>query len=633
MAFVNGSMRLVLVCLLGAAGCAGLGPSSLVRVGDEGAGPWWMRATAMRSDGRLDLTCKNWWPQAMALCAGESFPLVDDDDDGLNEVMDEDMASRSGPAPEPRMLVRRERFRNRSGGVVEAIVWVIDDDGDGSVATGGDTHSDCYVVDYGPDGQVDRIVDYIDNTGNGVADEMDIRYFVDGHLRTVWVGLDLDGDGHMWDLAGYEYSGDFFKSDPYGDNMIFMNKFDPERGVWVPISECPFAFYDTDGDGFSEVAVRASAAPLSYDPGSDPDYANSSRRYLGEFTPDMRKMGIVNVRYSFDVDDLTGPERPLHYDYGFNLVGSIPYPEGDTAHFNPKRRPPQVTHVVAHGDLRKLADRYPARETGFTWHEASDALDFRWEGVFWTWQRRFMENTGGPNQRWNIRREWSGQASSRRKLYYSGVDRRIHLFGAEEGWIEIGHFAGLDRVGEIRMADTDGNGYFDRWEVYLGDDPVPVRVTTVRDERARPVRFEDEALTKFYTQQVLPEAMAANEMLLDAMGRVHAFEVPSGLAAAMEAGSASYRRYAQDVARELHYEALRRHLNGLANRVLADADTNDLRRLDPETRRESANSQTAWGMARLVQELDIAYGQGNFEWACELLERLETVHLPALRSF
>ena len=69
-------------------------------------------------------------------------------------------------------------------------------------------------------------------------------------------------------------------------------------------------------------------------------------------------------------------------------------------------------------DLRALSDRYAAAETGFSWHEQHDDTiaigappheedDFRWEGVFWIWERRFMENTGGPVQRWNIRREWS----------------------------------------------------------------------------------------------------------------------------------------------------------------------------------------------------------------------------------
>jgi hypothetical protein len=154
---------------------------------------------------------------------------------------------------------------------------------------------------------------------------------------------------------------------------------------------------------------------------------------------------------------------------------------------------------------------------------------------------------------------------------------------------------------------------------------VPVRVTTVRDERARRLPFEDEFLTKFYTQEVLPEAMAANKAILDAMARVHAYEVPDGLATAMTKGSDTYRRYAQAVARELHYQSLRRHLNSLANRTMVEANMYDVIRLDVQTRRSTVNSESAWQMARLLQELDVAYGQGDFDRACVVLGRLETL--------
>ena len=149
-----------------------------------------------------------------------------------------------------------------------------------------------------------------------------------------------------------------------------------------------------------------------------------------------------------------------------------------------------------------------------------------------------MENTGGPCQKWNVRREWSSKPANRRELYYSEVDRRIHLFGAEEGWIEIGHFSGLGRIGEIRMFDTDKNGYFDRWEVYLAGKEQPVRVTTVRDERARRIPISTRiTCTGPYAREVLPEAMAANEKLMQAMADVLPFEIPNGLKKAMSTGS------------------------------------------------------------------------------------------------
>lgn len=601
--------------LLGLSSCSAVSLREL-RVEPAAGEPWWMRQTAMTPSGQLDLESKSWWPRAAALKTGESFMLDADPD--------------AGP-----MLIRRERVTNRSR-TCDAIVWIIDDDSDGSLAMGGDRHDDCYVADYDADGTVDRMVDYMDDDGDGKANEMDIRTFVGGELRSVWCGLDLDGDGHMWDVKGYEYSGNFFASDPYGDNMIYMNKFNPHRGEWVPISECPFAFFDTDGDGQSEIAVRVSASPLSFDPAKDPDYANDSARYAGPWDDVMRSMGAMNVRYSFDIDNLSGPKTPLHYDMGFNLVGAVPYDLPGDRHFNAKRRPPQTTRVIPHDRLRAFCDSYAAQQTGFTWHEQHDDTisigdpagpgnkddDFRWEGVFWTWERRLMPNTGGPGQKWNVRREWSDKPSDRRRVYYSEIDRRIHLFGASEGWIQVGHFAGLPELGEIRMYDTDGNGYFDRWEIYRSDSPVPVRVTTVRNERTRDLLFDFEAVQKFYMKDVLPDAMRTNEQFLIQLEAVVPFEPAAALKDATQSGPENMRRYAQDVLRETHYQHLRRDLTQIANKTLQSARMDDLRKVSPADRTTTPNSASAWQLLRALEELDVAYGQGEFAQAADILTRL-----------
>lgn len=234
-----------------------------------------------------------------------------------------------------------------------------------------------------------------------------------------------------------------------------------------------------------------------------------------------------------------------------------------------------------------------------------------------------MENTGGPGQKWNVRREWSNKPSDRRELYYSDIDGRIHLFGAQEGWIQMGHFAGLAELGEVRMYDTDGNGYFDRWEVYDGKSLVPVRVSTVRDEKARRVPFDEQWLRKFYVNEVLPQAIAGDEALLKAMGEVHAFTLPAGLLEATRTGPASYRRYALDVACELHYQALRQSLGATANQVLATAKMDDLRPLSPDKRATTANSQTAWQMVRSLEQLDAAWGRGDFAVLTSALAELK----------
>ena len=586
--------------------------SQALKCGLGQLGPWWMQETAMTKQGKLDLRSKPWWKQAIELKIGQSF-----------------IVEASGPTETYNTLVRREMCITRAGKQIDTVVWIIDDDADGSIFTGGDVDSDCYVADYGADGLVDRMVDYIDDDGDNDPDEMDIRYFTNGKLNYSWFGMDLDDDSRMWSLRGYEYGGpSFFEADPYGDNMICMNKLNPKDGVWSPVSECPFAFYDTDSDGYSEVVVRVSAVPINYDVNVHPDYANSS--YALPWSDEMEQMGIINIRYGFDIDNGSDPETPLHYEMGFNLVGSTPYHFAGMNHYNPKRRPPQEICVTPWKDLLNIANRFEANQTGFSWHENFDDTiaigyaeheknDYRWEGVFWLWERRFMENTGGPCQKWNVRREWSSKATAKRSFYYSEVDKRIHLFGAEEGWLQIGHFGGLDMVGEIRMFDTDGNGYFDRWEVYLGDDPTPARVSTVRDERAIRLDFDLDSLTRRYTEEILPKAIAANQKLLAAMRSMEEFEIPEGLQDAMETGSDNFRRYAMDVARELQYQTFRKKMTEQAHQILRSQETNDLRHIREAEIQRTKNSHTTWMLLRKLAELDNVYGQGKFEEACRLI--------------
>ncbi|MCK4858829.1 MAG: hypothetical protein KAT58_12720 [candidate division Zixibacteria bacterium] len=199
------------------------------------------------------------------------------------------------------------------------------------------------------------------------------------------------------------------------------------------------------------------------------------------------------------------------------------------------------------------------------------------------------------------------------------MDKRIHLFGAEEGWLQIGHFGGLDAVGEIRMFDTDSNGYFDRWEVYLGDDPIPARISTVRDERAVQLDFDLDSLTRHYTEEILPKAIAANQKLLAAMSSIEEFEIPEGLQGAMKTGSDSFRRYAMDVARELQYQAFRKKMTEQAHQILLSQETNDLRHIREAEIQRTKNSHTTWMLLRKLAELDSVYGQGKSNEACRLI--------------
>ena len=179
------------------------------------------------------------------------------------------------------------------------------------------------------------------------------------------------------------------------------------------------------------------------------------------------------------------------------------------------------------------------------------------------------------------------------------------------------------------MFDTDGNGYFDRWEVYLGDSPVPVRVTTVRDERVRVLPpFDYEQISSYYTQEVLPAALDANARVMAAMQGVRAYEVPAKLKAAGQSGPPNFRRYAQDIARELHYQELRQHFTKRAQKIIRDAKLNDLRQIKPSQYKTTANTHSAWRLIRVLERLDVAYGQGLDGRVCELLHELSQAAEP-----
>jgi hypothetical protein len=587
--------------------------------GAEVAGTWWERETAMKLGGILDLKDKTWWPRAKVLKPGEHFALHSDLPGG------------------GRMLVRRETLTRRGGKPQSAIVWIINDDGDMPPnAAEGDTKNDCYVVDYDGDGLVDRMVDYIDSDGDGKPDEMEIRYFQDGQLRIAWFGVDLDRRGRTWNLAAYEYSGDLFHSYPYGNAMIYANRYDPERDRWWPISECPFAFHDAVGKGQSEAVVRVSAVPLGFDPQKDPDLGNAGFNYRVPFSPQLRNIGAVNVRYSIDLDGQSSPERPLHYDCGFNLIGRLPYEFSGMARENPRRRWPRTTYCIPHADTRRLAESYPAEQTGFSWREYGDpALRIgdrphpeecrRWEGVFWTWNRRIMHDTGGPIQDWNTRREFCGSPSKCRELYYCRADRRIHLKGASEGWTKVGHLGGSGAWGEIRMFDTNGDGYFDRWEVYWAGSPAPVRVSTVADAGIRSLPHDWSQLQRLYSRELLREALAAGRKLLDAMRPLCDYQPPDCLDKALKSCTCdSEKLYVQDLIREEHYLALREKLLRRSAALLAPWETKPY----PHSPGETVASGRAWEYAVALARLDSAYAEGRYDDAAATLCELARIDSP-----
>ncbi len=567
--------------------------------------PWFMRETAMTPDGRLTFLNKPWWPRAEKLAEGQSFKL-DLNHDGR-----------------PDTVVER-----KDGNIIEAI----DDSGKAqNILNEVDT---AYVVSYHGTGLVDRMIVYTDNNDDGKADEVEIRYYKDGYLRYAWFGENYDNDGGLlFPIKNWDYDGDGFMRKYGGNVMIYINKYDPQTHGWAPFSECPFAYWDPNHRGLGQTVVRVSATPPSANSGNELDYANMDTYILSPTVP-LSQIDNVNVRLSYNIDpDLPqGPVTKLHYNFGFTMVGSQPYRYPDMYYKNPLRRPPQTVVRIPWNKELPVALHYPAQETGFTWDEAR-SVD-RWEGQFWIYERRLLYNTGGPIHRWNMRREYSSRPEAERQLYYSNVDKRYHLLGASEGWLEVGHLVGNKKDMEIRSFDSNGDGYFDTWEVFVADNPTPVRVTRVLNVETQPVPLKPDFLTQDYYQRVLPEAIAEDQQLIAEMKKFVTVPLAAEYeAAAATATMAESRRYCLDIARELYFLQTRDALNarnasGNYPSLPAGTQRPTLLRGPIDGRYTVPDTLAFWKLALQIRVFADHYGEGRFAQALRDLKEIRAPSSP-----
>lgn len=568
--------------------------------------PWWITETAMTPKGELRMDSQSWWARAQELELGEQFLIKSEFQNG------------------GWMLVRCEAVTDGSG---KMIVWILDDDDDMNPKDPrGDSDSDCYVVSDEGSGKVDQMVDWIDLDGNQVPDRMEIRYFRDSQLRTAIFMEDHDGDGEMQPVTNYRRKVDHktsFLIDAYGNNMYFHQKYDPEKGVWIPISECPFAFHDTDGDGASEVVLRFATTPVNFDVARYSDYGNSWSKMLGPWQQEMEQMAVVNIRYSFDIDNLSTREKPTHYEMGFNLLGLLPYGniEGEND-LQPLSRPPQTTVHIPFGLTKEIGNSYAAQETGFSWHEFADGSvaigdpridqewDRRWEGIFWTWNRIFMHNTGAPNQTFNIRREYNPNPTSSREVYYSSVDGRLHLKNAREGFTRVGAVGGKEPIGEIRTFDTDDDGYFDRWEYYMEGEGWPWLVAEPHSIGYKYFGDNWSTMAEHYNA-MLPRWIAQWKLLISTLQNLNDFqaEIPSNLIEAQDNNmSPGEQRYLLE---QTAYTIYRRWRAETHQQSLAKADMNRKDMLSSMDKRKQM--QDAWKAATLLTRCDRLLGAGKLD--------------------
>lgn len=568
--------------------------------------PWNMRETAMTADGRLTMLDKPWWEKAKALQEGQSFTL--------------DLNHDSRPDT---MITRKE------GNIIEAI----DDSGDAKQIW--NQASTTYVVSYHGTGVVDRMVSYIDNNNDGRADEVDIRYYKDGYLRFAWVGESFDGDAsHIFALTNWQYAGDYRDSNFRGNTQIFLNKYDPSTKSWVPLSECPFSFWDIDKDGRSDVVLRVSVAPLASLKGPDTDYANNYDYMWAPVATPLSKLGAVNMRLSFNIDPRPRKE-PLdkwHYNFGFTSVGAQPYQYPGMIDDNIRRRPPQKMIRINWKQGWSPGVHYPATQTGFTWDEARSV--WRWEGQFWIYERAYLSNTGGPTQRWNMRREYSSRPSNERRIYYSEADQRYHLLGAEQGWLEVGHLVNDRKDLEFRWFDQNGDGYLDTVEVYRPGSLLPVRVSHF-DPRAHPVGLSVESLAKEYNEKVLPEAIASDQRFIKALKTVASDPLAQQYETlAAKADMPERQRYCLDIARELDFLKVRDTVLASLARLPYPNGTMDpakSKSQEPGSAKSGyslGDSMRFWNLTLLLRKFGDQYADGQLDEAARTLAEIHLTQPP-----
>ena len=386
------------------------------------------------------------------------------------------------------------------------LIVALDENENGKV----DQIDDCYVIDLDHDTNpgFDRVVDWQDLDQDGKADRQSLFsvYPPPGRNLTEFV-IEARDDGRshrgFWSLDRWQYSqhANQWECDFSGDQFFTAIRFDEERGVFEPYAECPFAFYDPDEDGWTEEVIR---------------FAGNSAT------------NPASIRWSFDTDNDGGwptepprlgepksdtgallPQLPYDYDLSVTADGGEAFAPDLLDTLELRNGTPLA--ILAWEKARAFASKADWRRALLVFDEVdanSDPADEqrreRWEGVIGEEVDGFPK-IGGPGsgrmgKRYELRPahrlgdpiDFTGPVS----LYVSGIDGRIHLYGARAGWIEIDHDDDLLVDARLDMADQDGDGFFDTWYWDGDGDGVPEDTFQAFDPHATPLAMDWSAIAR-----------------------------------------------------------------------------------------------------------------------------------------
>ena len=409
--------------------------------------------------------------------------------------------------------------------------------------TRGDQVGDVMQIDKNGDGIYDSATDinikWADNDRDGRADLQAFvtqgRAWSNGTFdpaESHWmVFIDVEKDGVLgwldWekydfgnDNWGYTGTTDWLPD--YNGNAVFLKVHRPPQSLPDPRLnwENPFAFYDFDGDGVSEMAIRW----LDPVPPLDKDVTRLS--------------GVLSEAFAtFDVDNDSTKGNETDYDMSLRGAGGPGIPYRQFAHKYPALKGnPKFDACFQWNNWRQIDElMYMPHEKGydeffkarwatmyFVFDEDDD--DHRWERVEMyypmhgfggpkeidpystkKWRRSNYAELAmvGPNEKPGIsghpqadslgdRGEFDEDNSGGGKLYVGVFDRKLHLAGAEWGAWTVDKNAEYHggsktpspkplapRVEEVvKYTDTDQNGFLDTIEYdYDGDRTIDLRVS------------------------------------------------------------------------------------------------------------------------------------------------------------
>ena len=416
----------------------------------------------------------------------------------------------------------------------------LDENGDMKAGdTRGDQVGDAVQVDIDGDGLYDGPGDWnikwVDTDGDGQADVQAFAFSkptaqgVAGHGAHWMLFIDVEKDGVLgwvdWDSFKFDcwaYTGTGAWLPDYNGESIFLKiHSDPHKIEDLTLNwENPFSFYDPDGDGVSEMAIRW------LDPPSNGD---GITRLSGRLT---------EAYASLDLDNDTARDNETDFDISFRVNGGPGIAYRDFKHPLPRfAGAPKFDAFFASNDWRRVDSvSYMPHDKGWGYLFGGDWAnrymvvdedddDHRWERVEmyypthgrgtedsrvdvystkrWardTWVRDWQVTEGtspgvsGHPQADSLgdRGEFDADDSGRGKLYVGVFDRKMHLAGAEwgawtvdhdgryhGGWNTPSRKENAPAVEEVvRYRDTDANGFLDTVQYdYDGDRTIDFTVS------------------------------------------------------------------------------------------------------------------------------------------------------------